>query len=793
MNVISRCLVRQGARTAVTLAFVLISMCMTPPPTFAQNSRKNPVPITEYGTVNGIDHLTGIDPSKDYRAGGNETPMPGDNKKVLYFYNIGTKKFLSIGGLWGTHASINSTPYSLWLESNDENATSWYVHSGVEGSGTGHLIGVQSSNVWMDKSGDYACQVTFEKADGYTDSNKLYHVKLMGKLNQYLTTYPDNEQLYCNQEQTLYATSDTRYNNQVWKIITREEYYLLALANPANMEDVIDCSFIMQAPDFRVNDIKMSNWTVNVPDTATVMTSDVVTKKVFFGDNTQYCTYDQRDNSGSEHFVGTYNERHQQNYGKLSYAYSRGASGYWLYQVVNVHKAGWYLLRCNGFTTQTVGTGTAERPAARLFMSILVDKDPEHTTDQKGSSATLNLLSKDYAAQLVTSNEGSGAGQAFFEGKYENQVQLCLDKTVDGADIDTDHPVTLRLGIYVEGNGAKLADDELTCVDNFKLLYAGPRRNPELILDEDNDHLLYLSEAKDEYKNTMLHLRRTLNPHMWNSLILPVDLNWGQMKRTFGDQVKVAKLERLSGSTIQFVTVTCKSNDDVMVKAFEPYIVYPPFTVTSSPSYTAEKFYTREGDDNAHWLNADCSDESTSEDDHFSLTIPKNHYVITMVTFDRDAFLKHVPKENWISDTKFSAEGEVGKMECLGTMAKTFDADGVIDGRDKLSGDYIFYKGDIVQVPHNKEYGLKAFRCWFELNGTHDIYHPKAAEFYLDGVKQTGVTGIDQIHGHEVFSARQHRLSGVYNLEGQRVSASSSTAGLPKGIYIIDGKKIILK
>ena len=760
---------------------------------------------TEYGTVNGIDYLTGIDPSSNYRAGTKDSDMPTENNKVLYLYNIGTKKFLNVGGLWGTHASISSTPYSIWLESDNANATAWYVHSNVNGSGTGHHIGIKDGDLYMDQSGDdYLRAITFEEASDYTETNKLYTIKI-GKTVQnrwgttftadgYLTTYPDDENKYCNYEQSLYSTTDSRYNNQVWKIITREEYYMLALANPADMEDVIDFSFIMHAPNFRTNDVNKSYWKLNVPDTAKVMTQDVVAKKMFFGDNTQYCSYDQRGNTGDSHFGGTYNADHQKTYGKLAYAYCRGASGYWLYQNVNVHKAGWYLLRCNGFTTQIVGTGTRERPAARLFMSVLVGTDPEHTTNQKGSSATLNLLNKDAAQTLVTSNEGSGAGLAFFDGKYENQVQLCIDKTIDGQTIDTDHPVTLRLGVFVENSGVMPKADDLTCFDNFKLLYAGPRRNPELILDEDNDHLLYLANAKDEYKNTVLHLRRTLNPHMWNSIILPVDLNWGQMKRTFGDDVKVAKLERLNGSTIQFLTVDCKTDDDLMVKAFEPYIIYPPVAETQSPSYTADKFFTREGNDNAHWLSADGSGESTSDDDHFSLTIPKNHFDITMVTFDREAFRQHVSTTSWISDTKFSAEGEVGKMECLGTMAKTFDANGVLTGRDKLSGDYIFYKGDIVQVPHNKEYGLKAFRCWFELKGTDDIEKPQAAaEFFLDGVKQTGVTGIDPIHGREVFSARQHRLSGVYNLEGQRLSASSSTAGLPKGIYIVNGTKVILK
>ncbi len=122
------------------------------------------------------------------------------------------------------------------------------------------------------------------------------------------------------------------------------------------------------------------------------------------------------------------------------------------------------------------------------------------------------------------------------------KVQICLDKAPNGEEITSDNPVTLRIGFYVDPTNMSEVDaNELTAVDNFKLDYAGPRRNPELILDEESTDLRYLTEAADEYKNSVLHLNRKLNDNMWNSLILPVDLTWGQMKRTFGDAVKRGK------------------------------------------------------------------------------------------------------------------------------------------------------------------------------------------------------------------------------------------------------------
>lgn len=788
MNVLSDCLGCRGTLRVLAVSFLFTLVNLSSLPVLAQDDGL--LGVTEEHSINGLDSLPGIDPSPAFRAGGLDTPVPTDENKVLCFYNVGTKKFLSIGGYWGTHASINTTPYALWLESADADATSWYVHDKVDASGTGYHIGVKNGNVYMDQTG-FKRLVSFEKASGYTDKNKLYLVKLGS--DGYLTTYPDNEERYCNYEKTPYATTDSRYNNQVWKVITRAQYYRLSLANPANMEAVVDFSFLMQAPDFRVNDTNIAKWQVTGDKAADAK------NKMFFGDNTMYCTYATSGNKGDGHFNGTYAENHQSKYGKYFYAYTKGAHGYTLYQDVEIHKGGWYLLRCNGFTTQTgLDKAGKERPAAYIFMAKVKENasQPEYA-----SAASLNLMNKTDANALVKSLEGAGAGKAFFEGAYENQVQLCFDAESIGEDITDKNPLKVRVGIYVETLSNEPADDDLTCVDNFKLVYAGPRRNPELILDEDNDNLLYLSRAKDTYKNSILHLHRTLNPHMWNSLILPVYLTWGQMKRTFGDDVKVAKLAALSGSVVQFVTVECKQDADVMLKAFEPYIIYPPQIDARSPKYTANKFYTREGDNNSHWLKADCSGETSDESDHFSLTIPENHFDITMVSFDRDDFIKHLEKKdgtgnsNWISLTRFNAEGQPGKLECLGTMAKTYDTNGIIAGRDNLSGSYIFYKGEILQVPHDKEYGLKAFRCWFELNADHNDHVGQNTKmtFYLDGVSQGDATGIGEIHGNQVFSARQHRLSGVYNLEGQRVSASSSLQGLPKGIYIVDGKKITVK
>ena len=523
-----------------------------------------------------------------------------------------------------------------------------------------------------------------------------------------------------------------------------------------------------------------------------------VKSHVYFGDKKMYKTYNLIGNTKDESWTGR-TEPHHQKYGQYFYCYTKGLRGFNIYQDVKVHKGGWYLLRCNGFSTanSSENIATNEKPLANLFITVLgADGKPN---EKIYSAATLDGISQADAEALGNTYEGAGIGRAFFEGKYENQVQVCLDKAPNGEEITNDNPVTLRIGFYVdptpEGKPA-VADNELTAVDEFKLLYAGPRRNPELILDEESTDLRYLTEAADEYKNTVLHLNRKLNDNMWNSLILPVDLTWGQMKRTFGDAVKVAKLAALTENSVQFVTVEPKNDDDVMVTAFEPYIVFPPYTQTKSPAYTVERFYTSEGEDNSEWLGKDYK-PSKDENNRLTKTIHADHYDITMVSLDREKLMQHIGTDNtWVSTKTFSATGGGhGTMVCKGTMAKTYDNGEIISGRDNLNGDYFMYRGKLIQVPHGDmadgkpySYGLKAFRCWFELTGNTS----RKVSLYIDGVADS-TTGIDDIHGGTDCTSYKRGIDGVFNMNGQMVRRGCSLEGLPKGLYVVNGKKIVIR
>ena len=124
----------------------------------------------------------------------------------------------------------------------------------------------------------------------------------------------------------------------------------------------------------------------------------------------------------------------------------------------------------------------------------------------------------------------------------------------------------------------------------------------------------------------------------------------------------------------------------------------------------------------------------------------------------------------------------------------------ILSGRDDLNGDYFMYKGKLIQVPSGNmddgkpySYGLKAFRCWFELtDNTSAGGKLSQVSLLIDGVEDS-TTGIADIHGSTDCTSYKRSIEGVFNMNGQMVRRSCSLEGLPKGMYVVDGKKIIIR
>lgn len=366
---------------------------------------------------------------------------------------------------------------------------------------------------------------------------------------------------------------------------------------------------------------------------------------------------------------------------------------------------------------------------------------------------------------------------------------------------------TLYFGIMLKGDANTSADGEWTAFDNFRLLYAGESANaPNLVLDEDNPDLKYLTETIDEYNKCNLHLKRSFELNKWNTLILPVSLTYGQMKEAFGNEVKLAELYKLTPNSVRFKTVECNSDDEVMLEAFTPYIIKPTKAAGENSAYTTPRLLKEA---NQYWLGENegisYEEEGVERYTGGKVSIKENHYDISGVTLDRSLLNKNLDK-HWVSTTTTSttaSDADNNKMVCKGTMAKTFYIKNNKEGafynddneeRDKLSGDYFMNKGTMYKVPATKQYGLKAFRCWFELTKTTDqginnTSQAKDVKLFINEIEDE-TTGIGDIITDPAFSHTAYQYDGVYNLQGQLVRQGTSLEGLPQGIYVVKGKKV---
>lgn len=140
----------KGNMAAVALAAVL--MAANAPVASAQN-KATENNGTEKTVIGGVDDLSGVDPSSEHctdtQVGTNQT----DGNKIVCLYNVGAKKFLSIGGLWGTQAVLDVSPHSIYMYWNGSSKT-YFLASKVAGSSAGLYMGIAWENL-LKKWGIY--------------------------------------------------------------------------------------------------------------------------------------------------------------------------------------------------------------------------------------------------------------------------------------------------------------------------------------------------------------------------------------------------------------------------------------------------------------------------------------------------------------------------------------------------------------------------------------------------------------------------------------------------------------
>lgn len=750
-------------RFFIVFVFVCLSLCSA----VAQNG----------GAQLDIENIIGCDPTEIINTTNEHREKPNNeegHKHTFLLFNVGAQKFFNIGGSYGRHASLSDYGMYLWIFDNSNTDGAYNIRT-LQNYSSDKMDNQDSYVQYIDqdqyKPGIYLeCNPNdntrnfgwiFEKAKEYDENtNKVYKIHTYG--NRYLTAKPDDaDGNLCE------ATTETPENAdyQVWKLITVAQYYELFDKSPSDLSSPIDATFLLQNPGFNYSKTNTAHWGAS-------RNSDAV----------RYGVEGYYKKSTEDYYKGgSVNQEYLYENGRYFCADIKDSHQMRVSQMVGISKPGWYIFRCKGFSN----TGGL----AKLFVTNYLNLA---YYDEFISMTPLNPLEENGPKDLLE------AGKAFYNGRYENQVMIHVSQK----DITTmgTETVTLVFGIKIEGDKNVTPTGEWTAFDDFRMLYAGESEAPSLVLDEDNPDLLYLTQTVDEYKNTVLHLKRTFTLNKWNTIILPVSLNYGQMKRTFGDDVLLAKLYKLTSKSVRFKTVDCKEDTDLMLEAFTPYIIKPTKNAGQNHSYTTPRLKKA---DNQFWLNVNegitNTEDGVTRYTSGNVTVAENHYDISGISLDRNLLNEKIDK-HWVSTITTSASGK--DMFCKGTLAKTYyikDGKGYFytdesEHRDNLAGDYFLKDGTMYKVPKDKVYGLKAFRCWFELpnteSGSGTTAPAKQVKLFINDIEENA-TGIEDVMADQLFAQPQdEKPDGIYNLNGQRLRNTNSLEGLPKGIYIVKGKKV---
>jgi len=785
---------------------------------------------TDNSVYTGIDQLVGkteqqLSDEKINFTSDKELKFPTDPAKHFFLYNVKTGRFLNVGGYWGTHASLKEYGEPLAIvvgdQKDDKNSGKTYIKLVMEMDGTeGKFVGwcgVPNTNdpdvgVFVDRWSYDVVGWQLELVDATKNTYRLY-------------TYPhktfDHKKIEWNFDKKYYLCSNmgsvdvdvncgafseddiANYKGyDEWRFLSYQQIHDLQKDNADDLNDALELSFKLKCPGFSRgdNDIKswntynyaieyktFGNWVVSDPK------NDKDTEFARYGLQYYYNNKIAGSNTENKFTGGTLPSGGYTFDGKtytgLDKDFHRNLSKYYcasitnkrgvLYQDVVVTTAGRYQIECKGYSTTK---------KASLFAGVL--NSDKTTMINKAKKTTLNQVSNmSQAAQEalhVSEKNVDYAGKNFYGSRqYINTVYVTVPEDV----INKDGEATIRFGIMVgddqnDKTPVTTGEGEWTVFDDFRILYAAKKVDEDLILDENRDNLSYLVNCPTPMVKKTLHLNKTFTLDKWNSFILPVNLNKKQVLETFGANARLAELKCLTDTGIEFTSVDLLDDDSKpAIKAYVPYIIFPRKKAKQTEAYTA-------------------SYEQKNQTDALKINIPANHYVIGKVSMPSTELSK-------MDQTKWTLKDPVGNdgIKAYGTFARTFgefssynNENGVygevtvsdpknpiIDGRDNLVDCYFFDKGNMYHSA-TRPRGLRGFSCWFKpVPGT-----TQSVKFTLDGVTQSGTTALDDIFadGEQTVS---RFANGVYNLNGQLVKQGNSTAGLPSGMYIVNGKKCIVR
>lgn len=317
-------------------------------------------------------------------------------------------------------------------------------------------------------------------------------------------------------------------------------------------------------------------------------------------------------------------------------------------------------------------------------------------------------------------------------------------------------------------------------VDNFRLFYM--KADPSIYLSANLSATKAnaLSVDSSTYtKPTVAYLRRHFVLNQWNSLCLPFNVSVSSLRQAFGNDVQLSKLKGVNdtGTQIVFEAVDLDDENSEGLLKNTPYIICPTRSADIASYDNTATFWSTV-------YNANQGVPYRTE-----ITKHGPIYMIYGVVQDRYDLLEDY---NASSPKAKGYEYTTGDGYLKGTCyymktsapAGSYIVDNDDDGTAKM---YYLVKGTAA--------GSYIYGTTWTIETT-DAYKTKFGQSEANGVMTLSLDGEDidvtAINGLTV-NAKHDTNTRVYNLSGMAVGTASQISNLPKGIYIINHRKFVVK
>ena len=283
-----------------------------------------------------------------------------------------------------------------------------------------------------------------------------------------------------------------------------------------------------------------------------------------------------------------------------------------------------------------------------------------------------------------------------------------------------------------------------------------------------------------DYPSTVYY-QRTFTVGKWNPICMPLNLTGRQVRQAFGADAKVCAFQGQHDSQKSLLYFTRaldldkdENMDKVVIEAGTPYIIY----VSNNPQYP----------------NGITAEVGNGAFNH-TITIEGATYAIPGVIKEQlTAYQDETSTGVYQLRDPIEVAGK-GGFKMVGSFYRTkinkndvrYDFGGSTSGNTSGNNYWVITKGDMYHLAGTRDWNIWATYAYIYLP-TSASGNAKEFSFAIDD--GTGIDEVTTIEGIEIVKGDKLEDNDVYTLSGQKVG-KGSLEGLPKGIYMMNGRKFV--